>query len=434
MGTETTHSRRIVVTGLGICVSNGRNLAEFQHNLFAGVSGIRRVTDFSVSEYRTTEAGVIPDIGIPPSDPDASLDRASQIALVSAREALEDSGLVIDRDLSYRSAVCVGTSLGGMLTHVKRMRSLFESDAETEFTGEFDDVLDIPPCQIGNLLCHRFGIRGGNATVVTACAAGSNSIAVAIDQIRNDRADVVLATASDPLSELSFSGFNILMALSPTVSRPFDRNRDGLVVGEGGGTLILEELEHALARGAAIYAEVTGYGLSNDAYHPTQPDPEAGGACRAIRRALADSCVEPEDVDYINAHGTATRYNDQMELKAVSTVYGDIMKGIPMSSIKAMIGHTLGAAGTVEAIATVLALHHGYLPPTINFCESAEEYPYDFVPVGRASETLDTASSHSFGFGGNAACLVFRRYPAREPQKAHGFSTGIDQHSGRTAA
>lgn len=404
--------RRVVVTGLGICVSNGRDIPEFLRNCFSGVSGIRPVVDFDVAGYRNGHAGEIPAGGVDVQPGDAGLDRATQIALASTREALADAALTIEGDLRFRSAVSVGTSLGGMRAHVKRMREEHVNDAQTAFEGPYDDVLGITPCQIANTLCQRFGVRGGNACVVTACAAGSNSIAVGIDMIRQGRADVVLATATDPLCEISFSGFNILMALTTTLSRPFDRTRDGLVVGEGGGTLVLEELEHALARGARIYAELGGYGLSNDAYHPTQPDPEAGGACRAIRRALEDAGLRSTDIHYINAHGTATRYNDQMELKAVSTVYGDAMQGIPMSSIKSMIGHTLGAAGTVEAIATVLALHHALLPPTINMVSPVEEYAYDFVPVGRSASRLDAACSHSFGFGGNAACLVFNRFGA----------------------
>jgi 3-oxoacyl-(acyl-carrier-protein) synthase len=203
------------------------------------------------------------------------------------------------------------------------------------------------------------------------------------------------------------SGFNILMALSRSVSRPFDRNRDGLAIGEGAATLILEEYEHAQARGARIYGEILGYGLSNDGYHPTQPDPEAGGARRAILRALDDAGLEPEAIDYINAHGTSTQYNDLMELKAISSVYGEHARSVPISSIKAMVGHTLGAAGTIEAVATILALYDKFLPPTINFENAIEGYPYDFVPVGRAAADLRKAFSHSFGFGGAAACLVF---------------------------
>ena len=230
-----------------------------------------------------------------------------------------------------------------------------------------------------------------------------------VDWIREDRADVVIASATDPLCELSFSGFNILMALSPTRCRPFDRDRDGLVIGEGAGTLVLEEEEHARRRGATIHAELAGYGLSNDAYHPTQPDPDAGGACRAIRRALSDARVVPAQIDYINAHGTATRYNDDTELKAVASIYGKRMADIPISSIKSMVGHTLGAAGTIEAVATVLAVKHGFLPPTVNTKIGVNGYEYDFVPEARDAPWLRYACSHSFGFGGNAACLVIGR-------------------------
>jgi 3-oxoacyl-[acyl-carrier-protein] synthase II len=403
--------RRIVVTGLGVCAANGANIPEFQNSLQNGASGIREITDFDTLGYRNRSAGVVEQCQDGLRQEDANLDRASLLALKSVYEAVADAKLDIDSKLAFRSAVSVGTSLGGMHSHVRRMRGDFVEDPKTDFEGPYADLLDVPPCQIANLICHRLGVRGGNSTVVTACSAGTNSIAVALDWIRQDRVDVVIASATDPLCELSFSGFNILMALSPTLSRPFDQNRDGLVVGEGAGTLILEDYEHALARGAQIYAEITGYGLSNDAFHPTQPDPEAGGACRAIRRALNDAGMALSDINYINAHGTATRYNDDMELRAVSTVYGDLMPDIPMSSIKSMIGHTLGAAGTIEAIATVLALKYGFLPPTINTSSVAEGYPYDCVPVSRDYIDLNHACSHSFGFGGNATCLVMSRDP-----------------------
>jgi 3-oxoacyl-[acyl-carrier-protein] synthase II len=419
---STAARRRIVVTGLGICVSNGRDVPEFMESCFSGVSGIRPITDFDVVGYRNASGGEVPAHGIDVQAGDEHLDRATLMALAATREAMRDARLTIDGALSFRSAVGVGTSLGGMRAHVMRMREEHIDDAGTAFDGPYDDVLDISPCQIANTLCQRFGVRGGNASVVTACAAGSNSIAVGIDMIRQGRIDVVLASAADPLCEISFSGFNILMALSTTLSRPFDSTRDGLVVGEGGGTLVLEELEHARARGAHIYAELTGYGLSNDAYHPTQPDPEAGGACRAIRRALDDARLQPTDIHYINAHGTATRYNDQMELRAVSSVYGDAMRDIPMSSIKSMIGHTLGAAGTIEAIATVLSIKHRKLPPTVNMVSPVADYDFDFVPVGRETTQLDAACSHSFGFGGNAACLVFERFHTR----AVGATTAMD--------
>lgn len=400
--------KRVVITGLGVCVAGASNVAEFYRNLVNGVSGVGPITDFDVDGYRSQRAGVVTGLANGIETGDADLDRAYQLVLKSTGEALADAELTIDPALALRTAVCIGTSLGGMHSHVKRMRDDFDAQRDTEFDRAYPDLLEIPPCQIANLVGHRIGARGGNATVVTACSAGSNSIAVAMDWIREGRADVVVAGASDPLCELSYSGFNILMALSPTSSRPFDRNRDGLVVGEGGGTLILEEYEHALARGAHIYAELTGYGLSNDGYHQTQPDPEAGGAVRAIQRALDDASLTPMNIDYINAHGTATKYNDQMELRAISRVYGAAMADVPVSSIKSMIGHTLGAAGTIEAIATVLALKHKFLPPTINSQERVEEYEYDFVPQARTVDGLTNACSHSFGFGGNAACLVLR--------------------------
>lgn len=403
--------RRIVVTGLGVCAANGSNIAEFLESLQTGTSGIRPISDFDASVYRNSRAGVVLDIGIEAGSADRQLDRAYQLALKATHEALDDAKLSISGPLAFRTALCVGTSLGGMHGHMKRLHADFRANPDTDFEGPYDDLLNVPPCQIANLLCHRLGVRGGNCTVVTACSAGSNSIAVALDWIRQDRADVVVATATDPLCELSFSGFNILMALSSTESRPFDRDRDGVVIGEGGGTLILEEYEHALRRGAHIYAEISGYGLSNDAYHPTQPDPEAGGACRAIRRALDDAGIVPPQIDYINAHGTSTRYNDETELRAVSAIYGDKMAEIPISSIKSMVGHTLGAAGTIEAIATVLALKHRFLPPTINTRNLVEGYQYDFVPHARQVQELDYACSHSFGFGGNAACLVIGRIP-----------------------
>jgi 3-oxoacyl-[acyl-carrier-protein] synthase II len=403
-----TARRRVVVTGVGACVANGANAAEFYANMMGSVSGIAEITDFDASEFRNNHAGVVRDLGMI-NQQDAQLDRASQLALKSALEAVAHARLTVSEANAHRVCVTVGTSLGGMHSHMCKMREDFQRAPETDFEGLYTDLLDVPPCQIANLLSHRFGARGGNSTVVTACSAGSNSIAVGLDWIRDDRADVVIASAADPLCELSFSGFNILMALSPTQSRPFDRDRDGLVVGEGGGTLILEEYEHAMRRGVPIYAEIAGYGLSNDAYHPTQPDPHAGGACRAIRRAMDDSGLQPADIGYINAHGTATKYNDAMELTAISTVYGERMKDIPISSIKSMVGHTLGAAGTIEAIATVLALHHRQLPPTLNTSTPIEGYDYDFVPVSRAAPHLNTACSHSFGFGGNAACLILRR-------------------------
>jgi len=241
---------------------------------------------------------------------------------------------------------------------------------------------------------------------------------MAADLIRLNRADVVIACAADPLSELSFSGFNGLNALSTTVSRPFDQSKSGVILGEGGGAIILEAQHHAERRGARIFGTVAGYGLSNDAHHPTQPDPSAGGAIRSITRALADANVNTAAMGYINAHGTSTKYNDLMELTAVREVYGPDKNNIPISSIKPMIGHTLGAAGMIEAIATILALYHQQLPPTLNFEQPIAGYGFDFVPASRPVVEANVMSSHSFAFGGNAACIVFTKYsPDRRTAK-----------------
>ena len=406
----------IVVTGLGVFASNGRNTEQFAQNLFGGVSGVKEIPDLDTSEYRTSRAAVIDreEIDQAAAEED-ELDRSTLLAVRSTREAVLDAGLEIEGALRYRTAVTVGSSQGGMQNYESILLRTLGEDAP-DLSDELDrEILHLPPCRIATYLARSFDVRGGSSTIVTACSAGSNSISVGADLIRRGHADVVLANGTEPFGILAFSGFNILMALSRTVSRPFDRHRDGLTIGEGAGTVILESKQHAEARGARIYAELSGYGLSNDAYHATRPDPEAGGAFRAISRSLADAGVGPEVVSYINAHGTATRHNDKMELKAIERVYGERAKSIPTSSIKSMVGHTLGAAGTIEAIATILALYHGQLPPTVNFETAEEGYDYDFVPMSRSEAAIRYACSHSFAFGGNAACLVFRAPDGHQP-------------------
>jgi 3-oxoacyl-[acyl-carrier-protein] synthase II len=405
-GQPTKH--RAVVTGLGIIVSNGRNVPDFLRSLQEGIGGMRPIRDFDASGYCNQQAGVVEEDLAAALGNICPSDRAIRLALISAREAVHDADLTFAEGLGKRTVVTVGTSLGGWGSYIHALRTECRENPTTDFSGPFDCILDVSPGQIAAHLCDEFGISGGNLTTTTACAAGSNSIALAVDMIRQGRSEVVLACATDPLCELSYSGFNILMAMASGVSRPFDRNRAGLMVGEGSGTIIVEELEHAVRRGARIYCELAGYGLSNDAYHATQPDPEAGGACRAIKRALLDAGVVPTEVDYINAHGTSTKYNDLMELKAIRKIYGEAAEHIPISSIKSMVGHTLGAAGTIEAIATILAMHHKFLPPTLNFSTPIDGFEYDFVPKSRPAERANVMSSHSFGFGGNAACLVFR--------------------------
>jgi len=411
LATNQEHRPRVVVTGLGVLTSNATNIQEFVSSLRGGVSGIKPIRCFDTHGYCNDKAGVIHDLCPERYGLDPTSDRTEQMVVIAAMQAVQDAGIVFDHALGLRSSVTLGSSIGGWNTYVETLRSEHNRDPGTRFQGPYSCIEDIPPCRIAAKLCDHFGITGGTISTVTACAAGANSIACGVDMIRLGRCDVVLATAVDPLCELSFSGFNILMAMSSSASRPFDRNRDGLLVGEGSGALVLEKLEHALARNARIYCEIPGYGLSNDAYHATQPDPEAGGACRAISRALTDAAVSPCEINYINAHGTSTKYNDLMELKAIQKIYGDVAHKIPISSIKSMIGHTLGAAGTIEAVATILALHHRFLPPTINFKDPIDGFDYDFVPQSRETGQATLMASHSFGFGGNSACILFRESP-----------------------
>ena len=405
------HRLRVVVTGLGVLTSNARNVPEFVNSLRRGVSGIKPIRSFDTHGYCNDSAGVIYDLCAEKHGLDPTRDRAELMVLIAAEQAVQDSGIVFDHELGVRSAVTLGSSIGGWNTYIETLRREHRENPKSGFEGPYPCIENIPPCRIAAQLCDHFGITGGTMSTVTACAAGANSIACGVDILRSGRCDAVLATAVDPLCELSFSGFNILMAMTSSSSRPFDRNRDGMLVGEGSGALVLEELEHARSRNAKIYCEIPGYGLSNDAYHVTQPDPEAGGACRAISRALFDAACSPHEINYINAHGTSTKYNDLMELKAIQKIYGEAAYGIPISSIKSMIGHTLGAAGTIEAVATILALHHRFLPPTVNFSEAIEGFDYDFVPQSRDTEQAKLMSSHSFGFGGNSACILFREPP-----------------------
>ncbi|MGA7219328.1 MAG: beta-ketoacyl-[acyl-carrier-protein] synthase family protein [Candidatus Sulfotelmatobacter sp.] len=409
---KPTNRPRVVVTGLGVLTSNAGNVPEFIASLRGGVSGIKPIRCFDAKSYCNNSAGVIYDLHPEDYGVEEDRDRTEQMLMIAAEQAVRDSEIEFDYALGLRSAVTLGSSIGGWNAYIETLKLEHLENPATRFDGPYPCMEDIPPCRLAAKLCDRFGIMGGTVSTVTACAAGANSIACGIDMIRLGRCDVVLAAAVDPLCELSFSGFNILMAMTSSSSRPFDRNRDGLLVGEGSGALVLEELKHALARNAKIYCEIPGYGLSNDAYHATQPDPEAGGACRAISRALFDADVSPRQINYINAHGTSTKYNDLMELKAIQKIYGKDAYGIPISSIKSMIGHTLGAAGTIEAVATVLALHHRFLPPTINFSDAIEGFDYDFVPQSRATEQANLMSSHSFGFGGSSACILFREAPA----------------------
>lgn len=404
---QATPSRhRVVVTGLGVITANARDVETFATALQNGVSGLGPVTSLSMDDYVSNQGGQVPDAFLPADIVAVNLDRATKLTLVAAQQAMEDAQVQLDRDSRKRSAVSLGSSLGGWASYYSDRRDQHHQILGAEQRCD-QSLINLSPSRIADYLCRCFGIAGGHSCTVNACAAGATAIALAVDMIRTGKRDIVLTCATDPLSPISFSGFNVLMALTPSTNRPFDRGRDGIAIGEGSGALVLESLEHAQQRNASIYCEISGYGLSSDAYHATRPDPEAGGACRAILRALDDAHLHPEDIDYINAHGTGTQYNDLMELVAIRRIYGERAAQIPISSIKPMVGHTLGAAGVVEAVATVLSMHRRFLPPTLNHQVPMEGYEFDFIPMPRTNVECRTMASHSFGFGGNAACVLF---------------------------
>jgi 3-oxoacyl-[acyl-carrier-protein] synthase II len=407
--------RRVVVTGMGVISPIGAGLQEFWDNLKRGRSGIRRITRFPVDEYPCRIAG---EVDFEPADyldrrEARKMDRFSQFAVVSARMALEDAGLGGSLP-SERAGVVLGTGIGGMETLEREMRTLWERGP-----GRVSPFFI--PMMIANMAAGRvsmdLGLKGPINTVVTACASATNAIGEAFQIVKRGDADVMLTGGTEaPITPTSLAGFCALKALSTRndrlgrASSPFDKHRDGFVMGEGAAVLVLESLTSALRRKARIYAEVLGYGMSSDAYHITAPSPGGEGAARAMRAALDSAGISPEEVDYVNAHGTSTPANDVHETLAIKSALGDHASKVAVSSVKSMLGHLLGAAGAVETVATVLALKHQVIPPTINYETPDPDCDLDYVPNEARETQVRVALKNSFGFGGQNACLVFKRY------------------------
>jgi 3-oxoacyl-[acyl-carrier-protein] synthase II len=406
--------RRIVVTGLGVVSPVGTGVGKTWAALLAGKSGVKPITSFDASEYSTRFAGTIDDF-----DPVALLgskearraSRFQQVALAAADEALADSGLVIDDGNAERIGVIVGSGIGGMAVMEEQHSILLERGP-----GRVSPL--IVPMMIVDLaaghISIRIGAKGINYAPVSACATGNHAIGEAGEAIRRGDADVIFAGGFDcAITPLGVAGFCAARALSTrnddpqAASRPFDAGRDGFVMGEGGGVLVLEEYEHARARGAHIYAELAGYGATADAYHITAPAPDGNGARRAMLLALRQADMSPSDVGYINAHGTSTPLGDLAETDAIKVVFGD--NAPPVSSTKSMTGHLLGGAGAVEAVVATLALEREMLPPTINLTEPDAACDLDYVPNVARRSKVDAVMSNSFGFGGHNATLLFRR-------------------------
>jgi 3-oxoacyl-[acyl-carrier-protein] synthase II len=410
--------RRIVITGLGAVTPLGLDVSTTWDNLIAGKSGVSTITSWDASKYDCRFAAQVKDFEPRKhffNEKDARrADRYSQLAMASAKEAVKHSGLDPQRLELDRVGVLVGSGIGGL-------ESLGKQDEQLILKGPSRVSPFMIPMMISNmgagLISMEFGFAGPNFSVVTACATSNNCIGEAWRLIRDDEADVILAGGSEAACvPLGMSGFAAMRALSTRndeperASRPFDKDRDGFVLGEGAGVVIVEELEHAKKRGAPILAELTGYGLTADAYHMTSPAPGGAGAVRAMQHTLKRAGVAADQVDYINAHGTSTPVGDVAETEAIKAVFGEHAKKMPVSSTKSMTGHLLGAAGAAELIFCIKAIEHGILPPTINLDNPDPACDLDYVPHKAREARIEIAMSNSFGFGGHNATLLVRRF------------------------
>ena len=412
-----TERRKVVVTGLGIVSSLGNSIDDYWASLLAGKSGIGKVTRFDATDYTSKVGAEVVDFDAAEyMDPKEARrnDRYTQFAVAGTKLALKDAALDTSTVDPARIGVLVGSGIGGMETIEKQSFALF--DRGPRKVSPF-----MIPALIANMasgvVAIEINARGPNFGIVSACATGSHSIGESTEMIRSGRADIMIAGGSEAaITRLGYAGFCSMEAMSThfndtpeKASRPFDLNRDGFVMGEGAGILVLESEESAKARGARIYCEVAGYAASCDAHHITMPDPEGKGLAEALRGALADGNLTIGDVDYINAHGTSTKYNDKFETLAVKTVFGDTAKNLLMSSTKSMTGHLLGAAGGIEAAACCKAIETGKIPPTINYEEPDPDCDLNCVPNQAVEKKVNVAMSNNLGFGGHNTSIAFRR-------------------------
>jgi 3-oxoacyl-[acyl-carrier-protein] synthase II len=407
--------RRVVVTGLGVVTSIGHDVASFWPALLAGTIGVDRVTLFDPSRFACQIGAEVRNWDVNQlMDPKEARrnDRYTHFGFVAARQAFADSGIDMEREDGDRVGVIIGSGIGGMYTFENQLRILSERGPRkvSPFTI---------PSLIGNmcsgLVAIDLGARGPNFGIVSACATGTHAIGEAAHAIRRGDADVMVAGGSEAaITPFAYASFCSMKAMSTRndeprrASRPFDRNRDGFIMGEGAGILVLESLEHAKARGARVYCEVAGYAATCDAYHITQPDPEGKGLSMAMRRALASAGAAPGDVDYINAHGTSTPYNDKFETLAIKQVFGEHARTMPISSTKSMTGHLLGAAGGIESVICAKTIQDGMIAPTMNLEEPDPDCDLDYVPNAARAARVRTVLSNNLGFGGQNASMVFR--------------------------
>ncbi len=404
--------KRACITGLGIIAPIGCGIEKFWTAALAGTNGIRPITSFDTSDFKTKVGGEVLDFN--PTDflaqgEIARMGRASQFAVAATRMALADAGLVLESEDSSRIAVCMGTTMGEP--------QILEQGIMAKYNNNnLEDAISplLPrqyPCSvIPANVARSCNIKGQVIIIPTACAAGNYAIGYAFDLIRMGRADVVIAGGADPLSRIAFTGFNRLLATADTACRPFDKNREGMAVSEGAGVLIIESEEHAQRRNAPIYAEILGYGLGCDAHKMTIPDPEGLGGILAFQKALSASNIAPTDIDYVSAHGTGTGENDKCETMILKKVLGDHAYKVAISSLKSMIGHTMGAASAIEACASALMIKHQTALPTINYETPDPDCDLDYVPNVSRAIKINTIVSNAYAFGGNTSAIVLRRY------------------------
>ena len=411
--------RRVVITGLGPVTPVGIGKDEFWSSLVAGKSGIATITQFDVSNFPVKIAGEVKGFDYTAfidKKEGKRMDRVTQLGVAAAKLAFEDAGLDMTKEDALRCGVCVSSGIGGINTFVEQAEKYLTKGPSK--VSPFFIPMNIANMSAGQIAI-ALGLKGPNTCIVTACASGTNSIGDALRTIQYGDADVMLAGGCEAaVNPIAIAGFANMKALSQNndnpeqASRPFDKNRDGFVMGEGAGVMVLEELEHAKARGAHIYAELAGFAMNCDAYHITAPDPTGETPAKCLAAAVKDAGLVPEDIDYINAHGTSTHRNDQGESLAIKQVFGEHAYKLCVSSNKSMIGHLLGAAGGVEAIATALTIANGVIPPTINYNEPdlEEGLDLDYVPnVAREAE-VRAALSDNLGFGGHNACICLKKF------------------------
>jgi len=405
------HSKRVVITGLGIITSIGDSIPSFEQAMFNGKCGIGPISVFDTRGFQTQTAGQVKHKDLKVLFKPQDIKHASRcdlLGLIAAKEAFSNAGNLLEKYQSDNIGVVLGGGAGGMLSWEAYRRTAWEGNKKPNASP----VLHASPGTLTDLIGNHYILTGLRSTVTTACSSSATAIGYGFDLIRSGTQKVIISGGSESLSEVTFAGFNSLKVTAPDVCRPFDKHRNGLSLGEGAAILVLEDYDHARNRGAKIWAEVMGYAINSDAFHLTSPDPSARGVSKVMTAALKNSGIRPVQVDYINAHGTATKINDKMETKAIKNVFGEDKAGsLAVSSTKSMVGHCLGASGAVEAAATILALHKQIVPPTINYETPDPECDLDVVPNRSRPMEIQIAMCNSFAFGGNNTSIVFGRTP-----------------------